>query len=68
MKQRFSFRSLKTGEEFSVDLEIDIDELAREMANRAYYRAKSGKATAMDKAIKCTVVARGEKLGGGGGA
>lgn len=61
MRQRFAFRNGVTGETFRVELEIDIDELAREMANRAYYGTKSGKATAMDKAIKCTVVARGEK-------
>jgi hypothetical protein len=60
MKQRFSFVSQVTGEAFRVELEINVEELAREMANRAFFGTKSGKATALDKTIICTVVARGE--------
>lgn len=55
------FKHLHTGESFVVEMEIDVDEVCRHLAARAY-GSKSGKSRAMNGDIKCKVISRGDDV------
>jgi hypothetical protein len=52
---RHSYRDLKTGEVFVIDLKIDAEAIAKKLALRAR-KSKVGTAKAMDGAIVCKIV------------
>ncbi len=53
------FKHAHTGESFVVELEIDIDEVSRHLAARAF-GSKGGKSRAMNGDIKCKIISRGD--------
>lgn len=59
MKREYSYRDVKSCKEFSVEVDIDLDAIAKKLAGRAF-RSKKGTATAMGSNIKCKVI-RDEK-------
>ena len=57
MKFLREFTSCKTGENFTVEIEIDLEQVARAVAARAIH-AKGQKSSAMNGDIKCRVTQR----------
>ena len=51
-----SYKDIKTGNDFKVEVEINLDELAQELAARAYH-STSGRTVTLHGAIKCKVIA-----------
>lgn len=58
MKITRSYTKRATGEPFTVELEIDLEEIAHALASRAIV-SKLGKARALGGDIKCRIVSRG---------
>lgn len=59
IKHVHRFQHSHTKESFVVEMEIDVDEVCRHLAARAY-GSKSGKSVAMNGDIKCKVISRGD--------
>lgn len=55
------FKHITTGESFVVELEIDVEEVCRHLAARAF-GSRSGKSRAMNGDIKCKVISRGDDV------
>jgi hypothetical protein len=55
MIRTYHFRDTKSGQEFAVEVDLDLDAIAKKLAGRAF-RSKVGTATAMDSNIKCKVI------------
>lgn len=58
MKISRSFTQRSNGEPFTVEIDIDVEKLAQELARRAI-TSKLGKSKLLDGKIKCRVVTRG---------
>lgn len=57
MKIERAYTKSSTGESFTVEVEIDLEEIARALAARAI-TSKGGKAQALGGDIKCRVIER----------